>query len=214
MSIIKDSITQIKSVATILSIVYSVLLVLFIAIALISLQFGIGIDQFTRDPAGLLNVNPFTGVISNIGILFWCATSVLCFFTAFIHWKNKSIKVATFLFYSGLITAVLLFDDLFMFHETVFPEILHIPEKLVYVAYFVLVLVYFIKFSQDLLKTDYIILFFACNFFALSIVCDTFFVQEGMEFLIEDGFKLFGIISWFIFYSRTCFAQMWKMIDE
>ena len=33
---------------------------------------------------------------------------------------------------------------------------------------------------------------------------DLLLEQQGFEFLLEDGLKLFGIVTWFIFFFRTC----------
>ena len=214
MSYINDSIMQIKAAGSILAIVYALLLALLVSVGIISAQFDITVDMFTRDPAALFDASPFIGVLSNIGILFWCSTVAICFFAVAFQLKNGNKIAAKFLIFSGLLTALLLFDDLFMFHETVFPEILHVPEKLVYVVYLVLILMYFIKFRESLLQTEYIILLTACMFLGLSMVSDVVLPQEGIEFLIEDGFKLFGIVTWFIYFTRTCFAYTYKIFTD
>jgi len=212
MSYVNDSIVQIKNSGSVLAIVYFFLLVMLIAVGVISAQFGIAVDMFTRDPSALFDASPFVGVISNIGVLFWCATVAICFFASAFQLKNGNGTCANFLIFSGLLTALLLFDDLFMLHETVLPEVLHIPEKMIYVIYLVLIALYFIKFRESLLQTEYIILFIACSFLGLSMVSDLVLPQEGIEFLIEDGFKLFGIVTWFIFFTRTCFSLTQKVL--
>ncbi len=208
MTFVNESINQFKTTGPILAVVYIILLSVLISIAIISIKFDITVDLFTRDPAALFDASPFIGVISNIGILFWCSTATVCFFSSTLQVTHGSKIVAKFLIYSGLLTSLLLFDDLFMLHETVFPDILHIPEKVVYLVYLVLVISYFIKFRDSILQTEYVVLFLACTFFGLSVISDVLLPQEGMEFLIEDGFKLFGIVTWFIYFSRTCYKVM------
>lgn len=212
MSLIKDSIEQVKMVAPILLVIYTILLGLLFFVFIIGAQLDIPIARFTRDPAAIFDAHPFTGAISNIGILFWCSTAAVCFFTSVIHSKKGNIEIGKFLLFSGLLTSVLLLDDLFMFHEFMFPEILHIPQIVTYLGYLVLVSIYFIKFRSAIFRTEYIILLIACIFFGLSIFCDIFLPQRGIEFLVEDGFKLFGIVTWLIFFTRTCFTQTQKIV--
>ncbi len=207
MPIINDSLKQAKIAAPILLIVYAALLGLLILVFIISRQFDIPIARFTRDPAAIFNAHPFTGVISNIGILFWCSTSAVCFFVSALQFKKGNIAAGRFLLFSGLLTSALLFDDLFMFHEYVLPKLLHIPQYVTYLGYLVLVLIYFIKFRSEILRANYVILLIACIFFSLSILSDIFLPQRGLEFLLEDGFKLFGIVTWTIFFLRICFTQ-------
>jgi len=128
--------------------------------------------------------------------------------------KVDLMKIATFLFFSGLLTLVLLLDDLFMFHEDIFPKYLHISQNLVYVGYFSLIPIYLIKFRSMIFQTEYIVLFLALGFFGLSVICDLILPLTNIEYLIEDGFKLFGIITWFIFFIRTSFTQIQKTIES
>lgn len=208
MSFIKQTIIQIKALFPVYFISYTVLIVLLFSITMISVYYHIPGKYFTRDPISLFNGYPFIGVISNIGILFWCSTSAICLFSSAIHSQRKHTEVSVFLFFSGLLTLLLLLDDLFMFHDTIFPHYLFIPKIAVYLGYLLLMTIYFIKFGKLILTTEYTILYIACGFFALSMICDVFWVQNSMEFLVEDGFKLFGIVTWFIFFIRTCFTEV------
>lgn len=186
-----------------LAIIYIILSGLFFIAAG---HYSIPISFFTRDPAAIFKSHPFVGIISNIGILFWCATASICFFSFFIIAKQKRKETAWFLLFSGLLTTVLLLDDLLMFHEYIFPEHLHIPQKAVYVGYLVLTVMFFIRCWKSILQTEYVVLFLACSFFGLSTVCDVFLPQQGMLIFFEEAFKLFGIVTWTIFFIRTCFT--------
>lgn len=214
MSFTNDSIAKVKILPHILTVAYAILLSLLFLIAIIGARYDIPLAHFTRDPAAILHAHPFTGIMSNIGILFWCSTSAICFFASAIHSKKGSAKVATFQLFSGLLTSVLLLDDLFMLHESIFPKYMRITEKPTYLGYLALVTIYLIKFRSVLFQTEYIILFIACSFFALSIICDVVLLEKGMEFLIEDGFKLFGIVTWFIFFTKTCLDQTQQIVDS
>ena len=106
-------------------------------------------------------------------------------------------------------TVVLLLDDLFLFHEEVFPEYLHIPQKAVFAGYGIIILLYLISFRASILDTEFLILLFAFGFFGLSIIVDE--ILRSMipqQHLFEDGAKLLGIVSWFAYFARVCVKQI------
>jgi hypothetical protein len=91
-----------------------------------------------------------------------------------------------------------------MLHDSILPYHLMIPEKLVYLSYITVVLVYLAKFKTEILAYEYVLLSLAFCFFALSVLTDLLLEQQGLTSLLEDGFKLFGIMTWFVFFFRTC----------
>lgn len=111
-----------------------------------------------------------------------------------------------FLLVGGLISLILLLDDLFLFHEIVFPLYFKIPEKIVFLSYGLMVLGYITRFRKLIFETDFIFLLFAFCFFGLSIIIDI--LDLRVSALFEDGSKLFGIVSWFGYFARTCFQAI------
>ena len=204
----KSIISQIKSNISILALIYIILFGLLFAIAAIAEFYNIPVAWFTRDPTVILSGPPYVGFISNIGMLFWSFTAAVCIFSSVINKQNRDKVTSLFLLCSGLLTLLLLVDDMFMLHDSFFPNFLHIPENIVYLGYLALVLGYLVKFKEEILKYEYTILFMAFFFFALSVMSDVLLPQHGFEFLVEDGFKLFGIVTWFIFFIRTCFVYI------
>jgi len=189
------------------------LLFLFFCIVSISSYYNIPVANFTGDPALINGGHPFIGILSNIGILIWSFTVAICLFSSVILLKNKKTEASIFLLFSSLLTMFLLLDDLFMFHERIFPQYLHIPQKTVYSGYLITIILYFIKFRKFIiLKTEYIVLFLACGFFGLSILYDMIMPQshDSINYLIEDGLKFYGITTWFIFFVRTSYIQVSK----
>lgn len=213
MSLTNNLFLQLRKLISVLAVSYIFIFGLLISVAIIGAHYNIPVAKFTRDPTAILGGHPFTGVISSIGILFWCSTLAICFFSAAIHRKNGGAIASRFLIFSGLLTLLLLLDDLFMFHEVIFPRYFHISEKAVYLGYFVLTSMYFLKFKGVIAKTEYTLLLISYVFFALSMGSDIFLPQKGLEFIVEDGFKLFGIVTWFIFFIRTCFIQIQDVVN-
>ncbi len=214
MSLIKKSICQIRSHLRIYLMVYAALMGVLYFFAKLAKHYGMSVAYFTRDPAITLYGHPFTGVISNIGILFWCSSLAVCFFCSWLVFKKGDKQVSIFLFFSGLFTLLLMLDDFFMLHEYIFPYSIGIPQEAVIIAYLVMMAVYFLKFGRLIITMEYTILLLACGFFALSLATDMWMPQSNMQFLIEDGAKLFGIVTWFIFFIRTCYAQTLRLFER
>jgi hypothetical protein len=110
-----------------------------------------------------------------------------------------------------------LLDDLFLLHEEVFPYYLNIPEKLVFVGYGMIISLYLVKFRKIILKTEFLFLILAFGFLGLSVIIDLLPIATRLlgnqgEFLLEDGFKLMGIISWFTYFARVGVAQLKRAI--
>ena len=176
-----------------------------------SLLTGIPLGTFTRDPAVIagkegvaplvnFKINPFIGIISNVGILFWCTSASVCFFSYFLTMLKKGpkkINNSLFLRFFGLISLLMLFDDLFLFHESIAPK-LFLSEKLVYVCYLAIVSFGITRFRKVILQTEWIILCLAFVFFFLSLIFDIFESSLNIPiiFILEDGLKFLGIASW------------------
>ncbi len=183
-------------------------------VGVVSTWTGIGPSMFTRDPTAIADVHPFVGVVSNFGVLLWCATAVICLFTwAVSRDENSDATFSKFLLFSGLVTALLLFDDLFLLHENIFPRYLGVPEEVTFGGYAGLIILGGVLFRTDILSTEYPILLVALGFFGLSLGVDA--LEGSIEqyvgpwrILFEDGFKLLGIVSWFGYFSRCCFIKV------
>jgi hypothetical protein len=180
---------------------------LLLTVLAISLRTGIPVAMFTRDPADITDSSPFLGVLSNIGILLWCASATICFFAALFLKRKNAGGMAVFFFISGLITSMLLADDLFLLHERIFPEYFHWRQRYVYLSYVAITFVYLLRFRATILKSNFVTLVLAFGFFFLSIVIDGIAVKyEGFRpfhHFFEDGFKLFGLSSWLGYFGDT-----------
>ncbi len=187
----------------------AIFLILIVAIA--SYYLNIPISRFTRDPLAITFGDPFLGIISNIGVILWSFTVAICFFSyVLLKTSKKSHDVLRFIMFGGCISLLLLLDDLFMFHERIYPEYFGISQKIVFLFYGVLLLFYLIKFRTIVIETDYVFLLLSTLFFALSILMD--FLQSKFllpwHHLFEDGPKFFGIVSWFGYHFSVCFKVL------
>jgi hypothetical protein len=203
-----------RHMISLLKLYVPIALIVFVVVGLtIAKQLDIG--QFTRDPAALTDSSPFNGVLSSIGVLFWAATVAICCFSALILWQQHRHQMALFLLAAGLITSLLLLDDLFMFHELVFPQYLHFGEKITVVLYAIIVVSFLWRFRQQVLGTDYSILLIALGLMGFSVLADRIFSTLGSwEYLLEDGPKLFGIVAWFGYWSQSALTTLDRLIAQ
>jgi hypothetical protein len=181
---------------------------LILASKAISMAINVPVDVLFRDTVAVLKGPPYVGAMSGIGFIFWAmsaAISLFCFFSCKDRIKSKA--TANLLLASGALSLILLIDDMFLFHEVVFPS-LGIKEFIIYSAYGTLVLAYVIHFRNAIKNTDYTILAASFMFFASSIGSDFIIDHFGLDLhswsLCEDGFKFFGITLWFTYIATTC----------
>jgi hypothetical protein len=170
----------------------------------------------SRDPVQTLNGQPYIGILSNIGIILWCATAAILIYSSKILTLQKGpAKETSFLFFGGLLTILLLADDLFLIHDVIFPEYLKIDEKLFYLIYGASVIALFAYYYKVMLKTDYILFILAfCSFgsSALTDIIDALGFDVSQLYLFEDGLKFLGIIAWFAYFTRTSYKYTRQQI--
>ncbi len=197
-----------------LVLLYSLALTALVSIFIVCVVNDIPAFTFMRDPSSIARMPPYIGLISNVGVLLWCASSAICLFSAVtLRHRNGRVAFARYFFYWGTLTSLLMLDDLFLFHENLFPRYLGIPETITFGAYTTLICAGIFIFKDCVLLTDYKALMIACCLFGLSLFVD--FFQSAIQsllgewrILLEDGFKFFGIVSWFGYFSRACFLEV------
>lgn len=170
---------------------------------------GIPFGDLSRDPSNIFSYPFYIGSVSSLGAILWSATASLCLFSSFVLRRRggDGARAASFLLCAGLVTTLLLFDDLFLFHEKMFPDVLGIPESMTFSTYAVIVLGFLVAFRGAILRTRYPVLLFAGAMLALSMTADTLTnlsADTSLKFLVEDGFKFTGIAAWFVYYARVC----------
>lgn len=199
-------------------------------VAFLALVFAIGktnnitFGYFSRDAIQTLWHEPnaevefYIGFLSNIGIMFWCFTvSILMISSKIASDLGRPSTLCQFLFFSGLLTLFMLVDDLFLLHDVIIPYYLEISEKFFYLFYgsSVLALLYF--YRAVILKTDFVLFLLAFAFMASSVITDvllTLGITISDIYLFEDGFKFMGIISWFVYFTRTAYTNIRPTVNS
>lgn len=183
------------------------ILVLFL-VTFIRYMYKIPMAELTRDPVQLLNGRPYTGMLSNLGVIIWSATAGVCLFVVILIMPYRELKrERLFFLLSFILTMVLLLDDLFLFHDVILPEDLNISENYLYGVHGILSLVFILYFRKYILQTPYLLLIASVLFFGFSIGVDTIVKFLNLEhgFFLEDGSKFLGIISWGTYFTFTAY---------
>lgn len=217
------SAANLRNILLLLLIVYlPVIGLLFI----LAVQNAIPLDTFTRDTADVAKAPLFTGLISNLGILMWTATGSICIFTGVLLRRSNN-RIAHFLLASGLLTLVLMFDDLLLMHERVFDEHLGIPEELVIGSYGLALAGILLWWRRVIWESNYMLLILALFFFAISVGADIGQSQlfdsgvatsetgfNELQILIEDGMKLLGIVTWLVYFANLSLQQLQSVFNH
>ncbi len=178
------------------------------AVAIAALVYKVPIPDMTQDMMAIAHLPPLTSVLSNLGVLVWAWAAAICLFSASILRHVAKDRSASFLFYGGLITSYLLFDDFFQFHDDLAQNVFHINELVVVGLLGVAVLTYLVTFASYIRQTRYVVLGVALGFLGLSdgadMLADPLLDRLGQwEFFFEDGTKWLGIVFWFGYFAHT-----------
>lgn len=171
---------------------------------------GIPSGLMTRDPTAILNGHPFIGVLSNLGALLWAGAASVCFFGGLAVRRQGGATESRFLLSSCVFISLLLFDDMFRFHDSLAEELLGLPEEMVFGTLGLVAAAYVVAFRRTILNSECVFLGLGCAFFALSIAVDLQLL--GFIVLIPDFFddaaKFLGIFSWCAYFFRFSLRQL------
>ena len=180
-------------------------LLALVAIALWSLPADKPASFLTRDPASIASQPVNFGLLSNIGVLFWCVAATVCLFSYWALWQLARRRPPLLLLSAGLFTTLLLLDDLFLFHERLYPRFLF-GETVAMLLYAAIALGIVGRFWRTIRRSEFIFLILALGFLGLSVIVDLAF--EDDPYLLEAGSKLLGIFNWAIYWTRLGLQQL------
>lgn len=208
---------QLSQIRRPLKLVYAPLVLAFI---LLGLQPFAAVSDMTRDDVAVTDSPVYTGLISDLGMFIWTAAIAICLFSAHLLARIPSKRLERrFLVITAGFLFVLLLDDRLMLHEEVIPS-----GEFLYIVYGLSLLYVLYRYQKTILESRYIYLVLALGFLGLSASLDitvdlitsgdkhdTVYdmgeslagmsktMLQELEFLIEDGLKFFGIVSWLVF---------------
>lgn len=163
------------------------------------------VSFFTRDPLAVLEAPIYTGAVSTVGVMIWWSGGIASLLAAAVLWPERR-AAAQALLAGGLLTVGLAFDDLFLVHEEVLPDIFGIPEKVVYLAYAAAGAAFVAVYRRFLaIPPRGYLLALAVGLFGLSVGFDL--VAPGRHAL-EDGMKLLGIVTWTVLFAGASIEEL------
>ena len=159
-------------------------------------------ENLVRDPNAIANLPKYIGFISQFGIFLWFASVGICFMGYFLIRGIESVNIKSkYLLYFGIFSLMLGLDDAYMLHE----ELAHrgLYEEMFFGVYAVMLLLFILKFLKLFFQTHFILLILSGFCLASSIAVDKY---DHTLFLLDDSFKVSGIVFWFAYFFRTVYT--------
>jgi hypothetical protein len=179
---------------------------------------GVSLAFLLRDVTVTGKLPFFAGFVSQLGAILWSAALTICLFALVVLYSRTGNFAASkrFLLQGSVLTGILLLDDIFLFHEEIAPNYLHIDELIVFGVYAIVGIGFVLSNRREILSSEYALLILALVMFAASITLDSVplesfelrFFWEQLELLLEDGFKFAGIATWLMYFVRYAIQRM------
>lgn len=157
------------------------------ATALASRAFDAPVAAFTRDVQDLAGIPWYSGAVSTLTVMTWTAVATLALFAAGAVRTGRR-RAALF----AALAVALTVDDAFLVHEAVGPEN-GVPQELFLGGYAALAAVLVVSFLRTPRAGSTVAFLLGLAWLGVSAVADTVLHHR---FLLEDGSKLLGALTW------------------
>lgn len=179
-----------------------VLGVVFAASSLVDQQ----VTDALLDPILVLDGRFGTGVISNLGVTFWCWAAGAAAFAGTVLLRTGR-STGRPLLAVGLLTAFLGLDDLFLGHE-LFDQKLGIPQPVTYSVYGAAVIAIAYVYREYWRRTEFLLVLPAAIFFTVSVLADVAVHGKYSFTVVEECAKFAGIATWALYVVRTAYLEV------
>ena len=184
-----------------------------LVLLVLSVQPFVPIHVLLMDTTAAASVAYYYGFLSNMGVLLWCTTAAVCLFSAAVVFQRADgTGDWAFLLSGGALTAVLMFDDFLLVHESIVPAYLGIRQEFVIALYGILALGYLTWFFRDIMRSEFSILAASLCLFSVSVASDLVLdLPDGdLAHIVEDGSKFLAICLWAGFHVRAAWLCITK----
>lgn len=213
-----DVVSQLQSLWKVLFFLYLPIALLFIFVGVLSRVSSASLGLLLRDITATAKLPFFTGFVSQLELILWSASLTICSFALVMVNRQQGDFSASkrFLVYSTLLTAVLALDDMFLFHEEIAPNYLHLNELVVYAVYMIVAIAFVLFNWREILSSEYTLLLLALMLLAVSVGLDALpldsfhlrYFWEQLELFLEDGAKFAGIATWLLYFARYAIQRI------
>lgn len=179
-----------------------ILLIAYLAIEMAG-QIGTKTTRVLKDPATVYQFPIFAGFVTHLGVFVLVATSAITGFAAAIGVPHGKRLAAV-----AVLSLMLAFDDMYLFHERIGPWLLGTSEEVVMLVYAIFALAIAFQFRKSLFARAQLPLIFAGVALFVSIVIDMDGGSGRSIVLIEDLSKLAGYGLWAGFWLTFARADL------
>lgn len=172
---------------------------------------GWGIQLLFTDPFD----HPYSGLLTGVSEILWCATVTVCAFSFFLISKGKPRRYTKrFLLASALFLSVLLIDDRFRI-TLMLVSYFGVPKALMLVLYGMATVIYAAAFWRRIRTTSYTPLILAILLFVISGLADLLHLPGlGTPAMLEDGTKLLGNLNLALYFWYVCQQEVWRALKN
>jgi len=212
-------ISQSRLLWKVLLFLYLPIVLLFLAVGLLSrLLDDLTLSLLMRDIVTTGRLPFFTGLVPQLEGVLWSASLTVCVI-GWVVLKRRGGDVARskrFLLQLSVVTAILLLDDIFLFHGEIAPKHLHIGKNIVLSIYLLTIGVFVYSNRLVIFSSEYLILMLALGLFGASVLLDLLPLQMfsfhrfvlQLRVFLEDGLKFAGIATWLTYFARYTVQQI------
>ena len=176
------------------------------ALVIANAQTRIPLRELLLDPTALRNVPWYSGIVSNLGILVWTVAAASALGGAWVARETNRPSASRFLGTGGIVTVILLLDDLLLLHSTVLPRLFDIQKPAATLLVVSPAVAWLLVFAGEVRRTRWVILVGALVSFAVSLAADfVLHPAASAELLLEDGAKFLGVLAWGLYFVLTTY---------
>ncbi|TAH19679.1 MAG: hypothetical protein EAZ08_08255 [Cytophagales bacterium] len=193
-----------------IALVYIGIMGILTSVIIIAVTQNVKVFYLMDDAIRIGQLKFYAGFVASIIVLLWCVGGTVSFLGYWLLDNCKDTASRNFLLWGGFLSFMLLFDDLFLIHETIGDHTI-IPEVAIFSLYGLLIIYYLIRYQQVILKTNFLFLFLSLAFLALSIAIDIhLFIPKkwhhtSMQTGVEESCELIGITHWALYHCKVAY---------
>jgi len=154
-------------------------------------QLGWAPEAVVTNMAAASRRSPFTGFLSNIGVLLMAVTAAICLFSASLARRDAALFLAV-----GLFTTVLFADDFLMLHSDLMPNKLGLPKVAAYAFYVAAGAAIGWVWRRRLFRPRHLALGLSLALLGLSVAVDVLAPETRRALVLEEGAKFVGYALW------------------
>ena len=167
---------------------------------------GLDFQEFSKDPAQVLDGPWWSGSYAMLVMLVWQVPATVALLSALLLFRVGRTGPAWMLLTGGVLTAAMVLDDVLLLHDGFYPQVVGIPEKGVYLGY-ALGTIGFAFWFRKRLGSGLLLVGAAWMFWGMSVVVDIV-LYESAPYVVEDGSKAVGVGLWFLLVVRLAVAEV------